>query len=243
MAPLPDHIDTILDMGCGTGTWALAIAKERPDSHITAVDLTPPKLTCPPNLQIVEADLERDWHFDKSFSFIHGRMIMTGIHDWSKLFSKCWHHLEPGGWLELLDICFPYRAQDPNADNATSSFIEWSHIAKNHWVAKGIDYDAPTQRQERLRANGFVNIQEQDLQWPMGTWPESAQGKLIGKLALENGLAFLSTAGVSIISQAPGLALQEAEKLVADARKNLNDDCDSSRLYVTLKIHTAQKPY
>lgn len=111
-ARLPDHLSSILEMGPRTGTWALAMARERPSSRIIAMDVTPPKLTSLPNLRTVEADLESDWHFNEKFSFIHGRMVMTGIHDWSTLSFKCWDHLESGGWLELLDICFPYRAEE-----------------------------------------------------------------------------------------------------------------------------------
>lgn len=107
-APLGNNVGSVLDIGCGTGAWASAIANKFPYSQIIATDLTPPKITPPRNLKIVESDADKQWTFNERFGFIHGRMLTSGIHDWPTLLSRCWEYLEPGGWLELLDVCHPF---------------------------------------------------------------------------------------------------------------------------------------
>ncbi|KAL8722843.1 MAG: hypothetical protein Q9225_000730 [Loekoesia sp. 1 TL-2023] len=233
-APLGNDAGFVLDIGCGTGAWALAIANKFPSSKIIATDLTPPKITPPRNLQIVESDADKQWTFNERFGFIHGRMLTSGIHDWPTLLSQCWEYLEPGGWLELLDVCHPFRAQDHAYDNESSNFIKWGHVAEKCWEMRGLDYRATTKHQERLRKLGFISIREEELIWPLGEWSDSAQERLIGKLTLDNFSTFLATAGVGIITQDPRISTQEAEKLVADAKQDLMDNCHTKRFYLTM---------
>ncbi|KAL8753028.1 MAG: hypothetical protein Q9184_005542 [Pyrenodesmia sp. 2 TL-2023] len=232
--PLRDLTGAILDIGCGTGAWALAVAKERPDLPIIATDLTPPKITLPANLQIVESDADKEWDFNTRFSFIHCRMLASGIHDWPGLLSRCWDHLESGGWIELLDACHPFRAQDPAADQDSSSFIRWGYVAERCWAAKGLDYRATTKHRERLQALGFVDIREQELKWPLGEWGDTPLERDIGRLTMENFRTFLATAGVRIISHDSALSEEEAHALVTNAQQDLEENNDTKRFYLTM---------
>ena len=210
------------------------MAKEFPNIQITAIDLTPPNISPPTNVRFLKADVEKDWDFGNKFSFIHGRMLTSGIHDWPALLSRCWNHLEPGGWLELLDICHPFRAADAAADNDSSSFIRWGHIAEKCWAMSGLDYRATCKHEARLRRLGFEGVQEEELSWPLGEWSETEHERRIGKLTLSNFSTFLETAGVSIITQDPKTHTQEAQDLVIDAKQNLLDHCDAKRFYLTM---------
>jgi methylase of polypeptide subunit release factors len=41
LAPVA-HPQSILDVGCGTGRWALEMAREFPHANVVALDITPP---------------------------------------------------------------------------------------------------------------------------------------------------------------------------------------------------------
>ena len=116
------------------------------------------------NVSFLKADAEQDWTFvQHQFNFIHGRMLTSGIHDWPALLSRCWNHLRPEGWLELLDVCHPFRAEDSTADSSSSSLIRWGYQAERCWAKNGLDYRASTKHLERLRDLGFVETEERTL--------------------------------------------------------------------------------
>jgi len=161
-------------------------------------------------------------------------MLCSGIHDWPGLLSRCWEHLEPAGWLELLDICHPFRADDPAADNNTSAFIKFGHVAEASWKANGLDYRTTLKHEERLHALGFQHVKETREQWPIGEWGDTGKARRIGALSLQNFNTFLPTAGRTILANHPSLTAQEAEKLIDEALADLRDNCMTKRFYLSL---------
>ena len=233
-APVPDSLDLILDIGCGTGAWAFAMAQERPSSQIVAVDLTPPDITTSPNITVLKLDAEKEWGFERKFGYIHGRMLTSGIHDWPTLLSRCWDNLKAGGWVELQDVCHPFRAEDPIADNDSSKFIKWGQIAERCWAINGLDYRTTTKHVRRLRGLGFVDIHEEEWKWPLGEWSKIEQERRIGALTLNNFTTFLSTAGIDIIAQDPRIDAKTAREIVADAQRDLTENCCTKRYYLNM---------
>ena len=104
IAPIPAHLPNgfkALDIGTGTGLWAIEFADEHPDAFVTGVDLSPVQPAfVPPNCQFLVDDIEYDWAYDKTFDYIHGRFLSMGIRDWSRVFRQSFDALKPGGWAE-----------------------------------------------------------------------------------------------------------------------------------------------
>ncbi|MCJ1360080.1 MAG: hypothetical protein MMC33_010083 [Icmadophila ericetorum] len=221
---LPNEVKTILDIGCGTGAWPLAMAKLRPSTQILATDLTPPAIIPSPNVKFVTSDANQPWPFGK-FDFIHGRMLASGIHNWPRFLSQCWQHLEPGGYLELLDIYHPFCADDPAANSHSSAFIRFGHAAEKSWALSGLDYRACTKHTERLKMLGFVDVKEMQVKWALGEWPTADRERQMGKLTLENFARFLDTAGVHILTHNGVMSEWEARRLVAEVLKDIEDNC------------------
>ena len=104
-------MESVLDLGCGTGIWAVEFATSFPSAHVTAMDLTKPKAAALSNVELNEGDFEQDWRLG-SFDFIHGRMLNVSVGDWPLFLGRCFKHLNPNGWIEFLDIATPYGADD-----------------------------------------------------------------------------------------------------------------------------------
>lgn len=91
LAPISPNTQRILDMGTGTGIWAIDIADAYPAATVTGVDIAavqPPFV--PPNCTFEIDDLEDEWKFsENSFDFIHARDLYLSIRDWPRLVSQC----------------------------------------------------------------------------------------------------------------------------------------------------------
>jgi hypothetical protein len=82
-------IHCVLDVGTGTGIWAIDFAVEHPGAKVIGVDLSPiqPKFV-PPNLCFEIADLEDSWTFHEKFDFIYCRMMTASIRNWPQFFTN-----------------------------------------------------------------------------------------------------------------------------------------------------------
>jgi ubiquinone/menaquinone biosynthesis C-methylase UbiE len=92
-APLPPNPHRILDIGTGTGIWAVDMAAQYPSAEVIGTDLSPiqPKWV-PPNCRFVVDDAERsewDWRPD-SFDLVHCRNLAQSICDWPRLLSQAY---------------------------------------------------------------------------------------------------------------------------------------------------------
>jgi ubiquinone/menaquinone biosynthesis C-methylase UbiE len=79
----------VIDIGTGTGKWAIEFADLHPSAEVIGTDLSPiqPNLT-PLNCQFIVDNAEHDWVYDKQLDYIHSRMLLLGIHNWKRYFSN-----------------------------------------------------------------------------------------------------------------------------------------------------------
>ncbi|KAK6227004.1 hypothetical protein QIS74_00559 [Colletotrichum tabaci] len=69
----PDaKVGRVLDVGTGSGIWAINFGDEHPESDVLAMDLSPTSpSTAPPNVTFEVDDLEEDWLYSRPFDYIH----------------------------------------------------------------------------------------------------------------------------------------------------------------------------
>ncbi|WWC92293.1 uncharacterized protein L201_007247 [Kwoniella dendrophila CBS 6074] len=96
----------ILDVGCGTGKWALEMVEAFPDIHITGVDLYHPPITAfPSNFHFEIHDVTKGQEYaDDTFDVVHARDLHAGMPEYHVMLVECIRVLRPGGYLLLKEI-------------------------------------------------------------------------------------------------------------------------------------------
>ncbi|KJZ69226.1 hypothetical protein HIM_11389 [Hirsutella minnesotensis 3608] len=92
---------SILDIGTGTGQWAVDMADRDPSRIIIGLDISPiqPEFV-PPNVHFFVENVETEWRETDKYHLVHLRGMSGSIKDWPSLFHKIYQALKPGGVME-----------------------------------------------------------------------------------------------------------------------------------------------
>lgn len=167
-----DSPTRILDVGTGTGIWAIDMGDLHPQAEVIGTDIAPVQPSwVPPNVRFVIEDAEDHWTFTPgSFDFVYSRETIFAIRDWPRLISQAWTALKPGGLLELASTSPRTHCDDGSIDLSTSYFVQTVNSYYEMATAMGTSLDAPYSWAEQMRAAGFVDVQEHNFKMPMGPW-------------------------------------------------------------------------
>lgn len=97
----------VLDIGTGKGSWAIDVADMFPDAAVRGVDLFPPPVSwMPPNCVLEVDDVLQEWTWRDKFDLIHLRIMASAFTppETEKLMKQIYDCLEPGGWIEQMEI-------------------------------------------------------------------------------------------------------------------------------------------
>ena len=114
-APIPKEkvLHNVLDIGTGTGIWAIDFGDDHPESQVLGVDLSPIQPTfTPPNVSFQIDDVEAPWTYSHKFDFIYSRMMMCSLDSYPNFFDQAFANLNPGGYLEMVDPAWPIKLND-----------------------------------------------------------------------------------------------------------------------------------
>jgi len=232
----PSHV---LDVGTGTGIWAVDYAEEHPESHIVGVDLSPIQPTfVSSNLEFQIDDITQEWTFHKPFDYIHSRVMNTCIQDWVGYFKQCYDNLAPGGWLEVQELDMP-RADDGTMGPGTAQHQAWSLLREGAERA-GARYAHVDEFKGWMEKAGFTNVVERHFAWPSNDWPRDAKLKEIGRWSNINMREGLEGFLLASMTRGLGWSKEEVTVLAAKVRTELNDRRIHS--YNPIVVLYAQKP-
>lgn len=109
----------MLDVGTGTGRWAIEFADDHPDCEVVGTDLSLiQSASTPPNCQFILDDHREPWLFDEKFDYIHAREIKGTIPDWGFFYGEIMKNLVPGGWVEIQETDSSWTADDDTLQRA-----------------------------------------------------------------------------------------------------------------------------
>jgi trans-aconitate methyltransferase len=243
-----DAPEKILDVGTGTGEWAMAMADEYPDAEVIGTDIAKIQPGAAPLnvfFEIDDAEEEGGWTWpEDEFDFIHFRSMAGAFEDWRHIYNETLKHLKPGGWIEVLDF--------DNLSAFMSYFPEESDIAV--WLRallsatqkSGRPRSAVHMSQQILADVGFVDIKITEKFIPMGVWPEDKEELKIGKHFLIAQLCGVEAVCLRPLTEQLGWHIDDIRRycdLVTEAVKSVALDPEKSRgLGFQVKILVGRKP-
>ncbi|KXH26864.1 methyltransferase domain-containing protein [Colletotrichum salicis] len=170
----------VLDLGTGTGVWALDYAETFPEATVLGVDLSPiqPGFV-PPNCSFEVDDLEKEWTWSKPFDFILGRNMNASFSDWDNVIKQAYEHHEPGGYFEIQDSCWP-----PVSDDGTlrkdSALAKWSGLLVDACNKINRPVDKTLEFPGKMEAAEFEEVVVTPVKFPSSNWPKDTKLKGIG---------------------------------------------------------------
>ncbi|KAF2181082.1 S-adenosyl-L-methionine-dependent methyltransferase [Zopfia rhizophila CBS 207.26] len=241
LAPIGPNPQRILDLGTGTGIWAIDMGDKYPSAEILGNDLSPiqPSLV-PPNVKFEVDDVENTWVYSSKFDYIHSRYMTCSLKDWPKLMRQAYQFTKPGGWVEFQDFDLIFYTSSNGEFKKGDPIDAWISRIASGLEKFGLEPHPGPKLENWVKEAGFINIEAKTLPIPTGTWPKDKKLKEIGAFDLIQFLDNLEGLTLRIYAAAYGWTPEEVKVLCAQLRKDFNNP--KNRIQHNFYIVYGQKP-
>lgn len=256
----------ILDVGTGTGIWAIDIAEDFPGAEIVGTDLSPIQPNwAPPNCTFLVDDAESEWAFSPSeaFDYIHVRSLGGGISDWKKFLKQAYNHVKPGGWVEIQEYETWLRSDDGTAERAPM-LMDWQYKIDEASRLFGRHMNVAPNLAQWMEDAKFINVQDDVYkvresvyylrpdtsfvgtnvadrnQAPVGSWPKNNRLKEIGRVGRVTLYEAVEPYTLALFTRVLGYSPEDARNYVDKVRAELLDS--SHHIYVLYHYVYGQRP-
>ena len=232
---------SILDIGTGTGAWAIDVADKYPCALVVATDLSPIQpISVPPNLEFQIADLEDGWDMDNRHDLVHTRNMNISIKSWDEFYDKAYRTLRPGGWVENQEFDLAFKSDDDSVNNDGPNATWCRLINEGLFKVDASGRLNPEQMRKQMKVSGFINCSIKSVKVPIGGWPKDKRLKCAGALFRKSILEGISGIGVRLFTKELGWSPQEMEILVMGVRTELKQK--NVHAYCQYYVVCGQKP-
>ncbi|KAI1824983.1 S-adenosyl-L-methionine-dependent methyltransferase [Xylaria intraflava] len=186
---IPLDVKQIVDLGTGTGLWALEMAARYPQAEILGIDISRIQKTTaiPPNVKFAINNVEHPWPTPAdSIDFLHIRGLSGGVRDWPAVFKQAYEKLKPGGlfeWTEIAIQVFDFNGKFRDDVICPKFLSVWRDLSKRY----DVDFNPWTNAPVWLVEAGFENIVQRNEILPLGDWAQDE--KLRTRQVLMNEIA------------------------------------------------------
>ncbi|CCC14944.1 unnamed protein product [Sordaria macrospora k-hell] len=177
------EIKNAIDIGTGTGVWAIDFADDHPNCNVVGTDISPIQPTwLPPNACFEINDATKQWTYQENyFDFIHLRWLTGVIQDWNALYKEAYRCAKPGAWIEHLDVDAQFYCFDGTMPEK-SAMAQWGPIWKEVGRKTGLEFNVVSSNtmEKGLKNAGFTNITSEDYYVPASSWSDDEKMKQLG---------------------------------------------------------------
>ncbi|KAK5659925.1 hypothetical protein OQA88_13389 [Cercophora sp. LCS_1] len=221
-APLGE-VRNVLDVGTGTGIWAIDMGDRFPGARVRGIDISPVQpVWVPPNVDFLVDDCEgEDEWIPQEQDFVHLRYMVVVLRQVGLVLQRAFTSLKPGGWIELQELC-----AEPLCDDGTmrdDDPVKYMYDLAGRAFSKfGMNVTLPKNLGPMLTDAGFTNVQCVVKKVPIGVWAKDKTLRLIGmyqKEAVRELMPALSGRPFAAL----GLSQAEADVTLAFARQAMDD--------------------
>ncbi|KAJ6120370.1 hypothetical protein N7523_004650 [Penicillium sp. IBT 18751x] len=222
-API-ENPQNILDLGTGTGIWALDIAEKFPQAHVIGNDISPiqPNWSLP-NVEFIVENIEETWLYKPNhFDFIHARLLAGCIADWPAFIKTIYKHVRPGGYFEIQESAV-WAWSDDGSLTADSPLFQYVQALDAAGHAIGRDFNIYHKLRGWLVDAGFEDVQQSTYLLPYSPWPKDPYLKEIGKFQAAQANQAVEAYGLRLLTQVLGWGAEPSRIFQALVKKQLMD--------------------
>ncbi|KAK3360787.1 S-adenosyl-L-methionine-dependent methyltransferase [Lasiosphaeria ovina] len=222
VCPKKSGADRVLEVGTGTGIWAIEYAEKHEGAQVIGVDMSAVQPQwVPPNCSFEVDDAEEEWAWKSKFDFIFARSMIRSKHDW-----EC-----------LQDDLFPVCSDDGTVDG--SNLLKWATYIIEATKKMGQSVTVAPQFKQMMEDAGFKGVVEVQHKWPTNHWPRDERYKEVGRwscVVASEGLEGLSLALFKVL----GWTVPETLTFLPEVGKDLRN----VRIHGYWRVYTVygQKP-
>ncbi|CCE32550.1 uncharacterized protein CPUR_06410 [Claviceps purpurea 20.1] len=185
LAPLEkDKLHRVLDVGTGTGIWAIEFADRFPNVSVVGTDISPCQPPwVPPNVrfEIDDATLEWTWNANH-FDFIYIRFIVGGITDWTGLLKEAFRCCAPGGWVQSVECDVRFRSDDGSTE-LEPVLASFGDLFEEGGKVLNRPFFVQEPQRQAFDEAGFVETRTVQYKVPVGPWAKDPKLAEVGRFA------------------------------------------------------------
>ncbi|KAH0427968.1 hypothetical protein CcaCcLH18_09327 [Colletotrichum camelliae] len=222
LAPLQkERIHKMLDIGTGTGIWAVEMGDLFQNAEVTGNDLSPiqPEWV-PPNVKFEVDDVESDWVGNRKYDYIMCRYMAASIADWPRLVQNIYDHLNPGGFAEFQEMDTEFYSDDCTYTTAHATWT-WNQAFASACRNMGRDPSPAAKIEGYVKEVGFNSVYARQYKCPIGPWPRDPYYKDLGMMNLAITLEGLEAFTLKLFCDILGRSRIEVEVELAAVRNEL----------------------